>query len=494
MPRPRSLLVSRLQHRVGGRAQLRAVVLLAAVLALDSADKASVGAVATQLEPALGIGNTRLGLLVTASIGVSALATLPIGRWVDRVDRVRLLAAAILVWSAAMVVCGAATSYGMLLAGRLALGAVAATATPVVASLTGDLFPAADRGRIYGYVLCGELLGAAAGILVSGNVAGLVSWRAAFWVLVVPGVALAVALRRYLPEPPRGTQAALSLSAADPLVSEQVHEAGVAPREELVVTGDPRDRSLAWAVRHVLAIPTNRTLIVASALGYFFYSGVRTFSVVFVRGRFDVGQTVATGLLVLVGLGSVIGVLITGRTADRLLARGHLTARPLVAGVSLLVAVVVFVPALLLHALAPALLLFAIGSAGVGGANPPTDAARLDIVHFGLWGRAEAVRTVLKSGAEAIAPLLFGYVSTRFGGGGASYGTAGVGATDGGAGVGRTYLVMLIPLLASALLLVRARRTYPRDVATALAGEERALEEDDQSSSRAKQRDSGSPW
>jgi predicted MFS family arabinose efflux permease len=487
-PAVRRPLVGRLSRRLGGRRQLRAVVLLAAVLALDSADKAAVGAVAVQLEPALHIGNVKLGLLVTASTGVSAVATLPIGRWVDRVNRVRLLSGSVLLWAVAMVVCGAATSYPMLLGARLALGTVAATATPVVASLTGDLFPEADRGRIYGYVLCGELLGAAGGILVAGDVAGLVSWRAAFWVLVVPAIALAVALRRLLPEPARGAQTTLGHGDLDPVLTEQLRGTGVEPREDLVVRGDPSRRSLGWAIRHVLAIPTNRVLILASALGYFFFAGVRTFGVVFVRGRFDVGQAAATSLLVLVGLGSVVGVLVTGRVADRLLARGVLTARPLVGGISLLVAVALFVPALLTYALLPAVVLFAVAAAGVGGANPPLDAARLDIVHFGLWGRAEAVRTVLKSGAEALAPLLFGWVSTQFGGTAPGYGEQ---ATGGGAGVGQTYLVMLVPLLASALLMLRARRSYPRDVVTALTGE--GWDPDaPQTRARAKHRDSGS--
>jgi hypothetical protein len=39
-----------------------------------------------------------------------------------------------------------------------------------------------------------------------------------------------------------------------------------------------------------------------------------------------------------------------------------------------------------------------------------------------------------------------------------------------------TFIVMLLPLLANGVLLVRARRTYPRDVATAAAAQEAALQ------------------
>ena len=88
--------------------------------------------------------------------------------------------------------------------------------------------------------------------------------------------------------------------------------------------------------------------------------------------------------------------------------------------------------------------------------NPPLDAARLDIMPPYLWGRAEAVRTFLRGIAQALAPLLFGAVSDHVFGGGRS-------------GLQWTFVVMLLPLLASAYLLFRALRTYPRDVASAAA-------------------------
>ena len=52
--------------------------------------------------------------------------------------------------------------------------------------------------------------------------------------------------------------------------------------------------------------------------------------------------------------------------------------------------------------------------------NPPIDAARLDIVPALLWGRAEAIRTLLRSLAQSLAPVLFGVVSDHVFGGGRS--------------------------------------------------------------------------
>ena len=131
-----------LTDRLGGPPRRRVIVLLGLVLALSAADSSSVGAIAPQLQPALGIGTAELGLLVTVSSLVGALAAIPFGVLVDKTRRVNVLAASIVLWGVAEAVSGFSTSFEMLLLTRLLLGAVTATAVPAVASLTGDFFPA----------------------------------------------------------------------------------------------------------------------------------------------------------------------------------------------------------------------------------------------------------------------------------------------------------------------------------------------------------------
>lgn len=81
----------RLERTLGGPARLRVVLLLAAVLSLTTAAMSTIGATAPQLEMALHINTTDIGLLVTASNGIGVLTTLPFGAAADRVRRVRLL-------------------------------------------------------------------------------------------------------------------------------------------------------------------------------------------------------------------------------------------------------------------------------------------------------------------------------------------------------------------------------------------------------------------
>jgi MFS family permease len=190
------------------------------------------------------------------------------------------------------------------------------------------------------------------------------------------------------------------------------------------------------------------------------------------------------GLLVTVstGIGALIGVLSTGRIADWLMTRGHVSARMVVGGAAFLAAAVFTLPALLTHSPALAIVFGFLAAIAFGGVNPPLNAARLDVVHSRVWGTAEAVRTTLVSISTGLAPLVFGLVSTNLGGSTADVSGAGEGqgglagaagiAPSAAIGLDRTFLITLVSLvIAAALILCVARRTYPRDVAAAMACE-----------------------
>jgi MFS family permease len=337
-----------------------------------------------------------------------------------------------------------------------------------VASLVGDWFAASERGRIYGYVISGELIGAAIGFSVTGGIATL-SWRAAFVILALPAFVLAWLIFQ-LPEPARGGTSPLlsgggELPVVDPADGEHeqttdaqliARERGLEPDPELILTQDPRRMGLLAATRYVLSIKTNVAIVLASAGGYYFLSGVQTFGVEFVTKQYGIAQALSTLVLLVVGAAGVLGVLAGGALGDFLLHRGFLNGRILVSAIAATAAVILFVPAIFTRSPLAALPYISLAALALSAQNPPIDAARLDIVHPLLWGRAEAIRTFLRTFAQASAPLLFGAVSDYVFGGGRS-------------GLQWTFAIMLLPLAASAYFLFKALRTYPRDVATASA-------------------------
>ncbi|MDA8045777.1 MAG: MFS transporter [Actinomycetota bacterium] len=478
----------RLTVRLGGPDRTRVIVVLAAVLAMASADTATVGASATSLRADLHISNTDVGLLVAVTSLVGAIGAVPYGMLADRVNRTRTLTMSVIFWGVAMVGSATAGSFSELLLWRMALGLVTAAAGPPVASLVGDYFPSTERGVVYSYILSGELLGAGVGFTVTGDISAL-SWRAAFIILGLATFPLGWVLAR-LPEPDRGGANPIVAVAPDdpaafsgagppsppprspssppppppPRRSEPAGtqttdaqrlaaEAGILPDEDILRLARTRRMGLVASSRFVLSVRTNVALILSSAFGYYFLAGVQTFGVEFVRGRYHVGVALANLLMIAIGSGAVIGVVAAGPVSDALLHKGHIKARVQVPGVAAALTVVLFIPALLTRSMLTALPYVILAAMALSAQNPPIDAARLDIMPFRFWGRAEGVRTLLRTLAQSLAPLLFGSLSDL------------IGLRD-------TFMIMLAPLAASAWFLFRATRTYPTDVATAVAASE----------------------
>ncbi|HLY51286.1 MAG TPA: MFS transporter [Solirubrobacteraceae bacterium] len=493
--------------RVGGPARARVIVLFALVLALNGADASTVGAIAPQLESALHINNTDIGLLSSVSLLVGAVFTIPIGLFVDRTRRMPILAVSIVLWSLASLFSAFAGGFSSLLLTRLALGAVAATAGPAIASLTGDYFSPDERGRIWSYILVGEAAGTAFGFIISGFVASLIDWRAAFVVLALPGFFLARELWRTVPEPLRGGQSHLQVGAVDldlavakaaaraergdvpdaaqsastgsaKAARDAARRAGAVPNPELVLHEDPSQMGLLRSVRFIFAVPSNLFMIVGSSLGYFYFAGLQTFALLFVKGHYNAGQATAELVLALLVVGAVIGTLVGGRLPDRLLRRGDLGARVWFPGACYLGAAVLLIPGFVGSSLTPALWFDVAGAALISAANPPLQAARLDVVPAGLWGRAQSALTVVRSLAQALAPLVFGGVSQLIAGIVPSQAPIGthVKAPNSSTSTGLevTFLVMLIALGLAGWLLFRARSTFASDVAAAAASEPEA--------------------
>lgn len=495
-----------LEELVGGPARARVIILLACILGLQAADTGAVGALAAPLEKAFRIGNTQLGLLVTVTTLIGCVATLPFGGISDRYNRTRLLQVVVALWAVATLVSAFSVDYTMLLLSRLALGGVVAAAGPALASLVGDLFPSEERGRLWGYVLTGELIGAGVGILVAGSLSGLVSWRLALGVLAAPAAVLAWALHRYLPEPARGGQAYLHVGDEEILTEEQVgepdpengggeggeepleeladpsplelqaEEAGVEPEAQIVLNGT-EDLNLWQATKYVLRIRTNVALILASGLGYFFLSGLQTFAELYFRNRYGIGQSLASLMFILVAGGALAGVVLSGRISDRMIRGGRTSARLIVGAIAYAATAVAFIPGVLASSLVLAVPIFLIAAACVGATNPPVDAARLDIMPSKLWGRAEAVRTALRQLLQGLAPLVYGLLSGAFGAANQGF-ASGVNENSQAAsaatahGLEMAFMLLTVPLVFAAGALWLSRHSYLTEIVAARRSDE----------------------
>jgi hypothetical protein len=219
---------------------------------------------------------------------------------------------------------------------------------------------------------------------------------------------------------------------------------------------DPARMGFLDAARYVLKIRTNVILIVASACGYFFLAGVQAFGVTFVRLQYRVDAPLANLLMLVIGGGAVVGILSGGGLGDSLLRKGYLNGRILVSSLAAAFAVVAFIPALTTRSLVTALPYVTFAAFALSFQRAPMDAARLDVIPPPLWGQAEGIRSLLRTGAQSLAPMLFGFFGDHLFGGGRR-------------GLQWTFIVMLVPLAAGAVVLFRALSTYPSDIAAAAA-------------------------
>ena len=419
------------------RPERRTIVLLASILALTSANAATIGAIAPQLRHAFDVDNTAIGVLASSATAAAAVATVPFGILVDRWERTRLLAISAVLIGVVTLLSSLAGSFAFLFVTRVALGALTGVAGPGVASLLGDTFHESRRGRSYGAVLAGELVGAGAGFAVAGELA-VVSWRASFVVLAPPAFVVAWFLWR-LPEPVRGGTVA---NSRDEPNEEEV------PNPEVIASW--RQLSLPRTVLYVLSVPTFVIFVFSGACSYFYFAGLRTFGVEYATDQYGVSQAVATAMFLLVGTGGLVGVLVAGRLGDRM-ERRHPAGRVLVAAIALFGASAAFVPAILSHSYLVGLPLMTAGAFGLAAATPPISAGRLQVMPPGLWGRAEGIQGVLRQVGDSLGPVAFGFAGDRLSGGGR-------------AGLQSSLLVMLVALVCAGAVLLFALRTYPLDV------------------------------
>lgn len=160
------------------------------------------------------LSDSQLGLFTGLSYSISyAVVGLLIGPVIDRRNRARLLAGMLFLWSGLTAVAGFVGSFSQLLVARFAVGAAEAGGSPTMMSILVDNFPPHRRGVAIGLFKMGLPIGFFVASLMCGTMASRYGWRAAFLVAGLPGMLLALAIVRWLPEPRRGAMDAAGTNA-----------------------------------------------------------------------------------------------------------------------------------------------------------------------------------------------------------------------------------------------------------------------------------------
>jgi predicted MFS family arabinose efflux permease len=112
----------------------------------------------------LGINPARFGLLVSAYAFAACLSGLLAAAFLDRFDRKRALLVLYTGFIAGTLLCGVASTYGLLLAGRCLAGACGGVLGAVIFAIVGDVFPEERRGLATGVVMSAFAVATIAGV------------------------------------------------------------------------------------------------------------------------------------------------------------------------------------------------------------------------------------------------------------------------------------------------------------------------------------------
>ena len=163
----------------------------------------------------LGFGAASLAWVVNAYFLAFGGLLLLFGRAADLLGRRRVFLGGVALFGVASLVCGLAQEPWQLVAGRFAQGAGAAMAGPAALSLIALLFPGAgERAKALG--IWGGIagLGGTTGLVISGALTGLASWRWIFLINLPVAVLALILLPRLVAESRAAHRARLDVPGA----------------------------------------------------------------------------------------------------------------------------------------------------------------------------------------------------------------------------------------------------------------------------------------
>jgi predicted MFS family arabinose efflux permease len=189
------------------------MVVLAIVYMFNFVDRQILAILLPAIRADFGVSDTVLGMLAgTAFALFYATLGVPIALLADRWNRRNLIALALALWSGMTALSGLAANIWQLTLARIGVGIGEAGCSPPAHSMIADYYPPEARSTAMGFYTLGISAGIMLAYLAGGWVVANIGWREAFFIVGLPGLALAIIVRATVVEPSRGA----SESRTDP--------------------------------------------------------------------------------------------------------------------------------------------------------------------------------------------------------------------------------------------------------------------------------------
>jgi MFS family permease len=179
-------------YLIGPRQAWFAFAMTVALMIFDYVDRQVIVSLFPHLKEEWGLSDKQLGGLVSIVSITVAIGGIPVALVADRFSRVKSIVAMASAWSLATISCMFARGYGALFAARAVVGLGEAGYGSVGAVLIASHFPARMRGTLMAGFFSTASIGSVLGVILGGVIADHWGWKAAFGVVGIPGLALAL--------------------------------------------------------------------------------------------------------------------------------------------------------------------------------------------------------------------------------------------------------------------------------------------------------------
>lgn len=184
--------------------------ILTSIYLVNFIDRQVLSILLPQVKAEFNLSDTFLGLLVGPTFAFFyATMGLPLALLADRVNRRRLIAASLALFSAMTIACGLVVQFWQLVLARILTGVGEAGTGPASQTIITDLYPPERRGRAQAVYATGANLGVLVAFAVGGVIAQTWGWRATFIAAGIPGLVLTLLLLATVRDPQRGASDAV---------------------------------------------------------------------------------------------------------------------------------------------------------------------------------------------------------------------------------------------------------------------------------------------
>ncbi|MEC7958878.1 MAG: MFS transporter [Pseudomonadota bacterium] len=200
-----------------------ALGILVIVYTFNFIDRNILSILLQSIKTDLNLSDTSLGLLSGfAFAAFYATLGIPIAKYADRGNRRNLISISLAVWSLMTAISGLAQNFLHLLLARIGVGIGEAGCSPPAHSMISDYFPANKRSTALGIYSLGIPFGIMFGLFAGGWIDEMFGWRAAFFIVGVPGILIAILFRFTVKEPIRGQAEGKVASENQPTIYETI--------------------------------------------------------------------------------------------------------------------------------------------------------------------------------------------------------------------------------------------------------------------------------